>query len=74
MRFRITKCKAQILGNSQTIAKICNAEIGGSRLIDAVHELIRGSLSYIGFTGTASAASFCPSISVAAFLREVNKR
>ena len=44
MRFRITKCKAQIAGNSRTIAKICNAAIGDFGLIDADHELIRGSI------------------------------
>ena len=53
MRFRITKCdrkevpfgcKAQIEGNSRTIAKICNAAVGDYGLIDADHELVRGSL------------------------------
>jgi len=47
MRFKITECKAQIAGNSQTIAKICNAAIGDFGLIDDDHELIRGSLRYI---------------------------
>ena len=45
MRLRITKCKAQIAGNSRTIAKICNAAIGDFGLIGADHELIRGPLS-----------------------------
>jgi len=45
MRFRITKCKAQIADNSRTIAKIYNAAIGDFGLINADHELIRGSLS-----------------------------
>jgi hypothetical protein len=50
MRFKIAKdalkavplgCKAQIAGNSQTIAKICNAAVGDFGLIGADHELIR---------------------------------
>jgi len=44
MRFKITKGKAQIAGNSRTIAKICNAAIGDFGFIDADHELVRGSL------------------------------
>ena len=44
MRFKIAKGKAQIAGNSQTIAKNCNAAIGDFGLIDADHELIRGSI------------------------------
>ena len=45
MRFKIAKCKAQIAGNSRTIAKICNEAVGDFGLIDADHELIRGSFS-----------------------------
>ena len=45
MIFKITKCKVQISGNSRTIAKIFNAVVGDFGLIDADHELIRGSLS-----------------------------
>ena len=45
MRIKIAKCKAQIAGNSGTIGKICNAAVGDFKLIDAVHELIRGSLN-----------------------------
>jgi len=36
--------KAQIVGNSRTIAKTCNAAVGDFGLIGAGHELIRGSL------------------------------
>ena len=37
--------KARIAGNSWTIGKIRNAAGGRFGLIDAVHELIRGSLA-----------------------------
>ena len=37
--------KAQIVGNSQTIAKICNAEMRDFSHQTPIHELIRGSLS-----------------------------
>ena len=40
----IDKCKAQVAGNSGTMSKICNAAIVDFRRIDAIHELIRGSL------------------------------
>ncbi len=44
MRFKMFKFKAQNAGNSESIAKICNAEVGHFGLRAAVHELIRGSL------------------------------
>ena len=46
MRFETVSGKARIAANSRTIGKIRNAEGGRFGLIDAVHELIRGSLSY----------------------------
>jgi len=45
MRFETVSGKARIAANSPTIGKIRNAEGGRFGLIDAVHELIRGSLS-----------------------------
>ena len=42
------RIKAQFAGNSWTIAKICNAVTGDFGLIDADHELIRGSLKFQG--------------------------
>ncbi len=45
MRFKIVNCKAQIAANSGTIGKICNAAVDDFKLIDAVHDLIRGSLT-----------------------------
>ena len=47
MRFKITHFKTRIAGNSQSIAKICNAEVSDFGLIASVHELIRGSLTLI---------------------------
>ena len=44
MRFETVSGKARIAANSRTIGKIRNAEGGRFGLIDAVHELIRGSL------------------------------
>ncbi len=49
MRFDVVSGKARIAGNSWTIGKIRNAAGGRFGLIDAVHELIRGSLSLAGF-------------------------
>ena len=46
MRFETVSGKARIAANSWTIGKIRNAAGGRFGLIDAVHELIRGSLSY----------------------------
>jgi hypothetical protein len=54
MRFETVSGKARIAANSRTIGKIRNAEGGRFGLIDAVHELIRGSLSYKVTTGTDS--------------------
>ena len=48
MRLKMVNCKAQIAANSGTIGKICNAAIDDFKLIDAVHDLIRGSL-IVGF-------------------------
>ena len=48
MRFETVSGKARIAANSRTIGKIRNAEGGRFGLIDAVHELIRGSLSITG--------------------------
>ena len=45
MRFETVSGKARIAANSRTIGKIRNAAGGRFGLIDAVHELIRGSLS-----------------------------
>jgi hypothetical protein len=45
MRFETVSGKARIAANSWTIGKIRNAAGGRFGLIDAVHELIRGSLS-----------------------------
>jgi len=45
MRSETVSCKARIAGNSWTIGKIRNAAGGRFGLIDAVHELIRGSLT-----------------------------
>jgi hypothetical protein len=44
MRFETVSGKARIAANSWTIGKIRNAAGGRFGLIDAVHELIRGSL------------------------------
>ena len=44
MRFETVSGKARIAANSRTIGKIRNAEGGRFGLIDAVHELIRGSI------------------------------
>ena len=44
MRFETVSGKARIAANSRTIGKIRNAAGGRFGLIDAVHELIRGSL------------------------------
>ena len=45
MRFETVSGKARIAANSRTIGKIRNAAGGRFGLIDAVHELISGSLS-----------------------------
>jgi hypothetical protein len=45
MRIKIAHCKAQTAGNSETIGKVWNAVVGDFKLIDAVHELIGGSLN-----------------------------
>jgi hypothetical protein len=45
MRFEPVSGKARIAANSRTIGKIRNAAGGRFGLIDAVHELIRGSLA-----------------------------
>ena len=45
MRFETVSGKARIAANSRTIGKIRNAAGGRFGLIDAVHELIRGSLN-----------------------------
>jgi hypothetical protein len=45
MRFEMVSGKARIAANSWTIGKIRNAAGGRFGLIDAVHELIRGSLN-----------------------------
>ena len=47
MRFETVSGKARIAANSRTIGKIRNAAGGRFGLIDAVHELIRGSLSML---------------------------
>ena len=47
MRFETVSGKARIAANSRTIGKIRNAAGGRFGLIDAVHELIRGSLSLL---------------------------
>ena len=44
MRFETVSGKARIAADSRTIGKIRNAAGGRFGLIDAVHELIRGSL------------------------------
>ena len=49
MRFETVSGKARIAANSRTIGKIRNAAGGRFGLIDAVHELIRGSLTYSSF-------------------------
>jgi hypothetical protein len=46
MRFETVSGKARIAANSWTIGKIRNAAGGRFGLIDAVHELIRGSLVF----------------------------
>ncbi len=50
MRFEMVSGKARIAANSWTIGKIRNAAGGRFGLIDAVHELIRGSLSLSYYT------------------------
>ena len=45
MRFETVSGKVRIAGNSWTIGKIRNAAGGRFGLRDAIHELIRGSLS-----------------------------
>ena len=44
MRFKIVKCKARNAVNIGYIYKFCNAAVDDFKLIDAVHDLIRGSL------------------------------
>jgi hypothetical protein len=46
MRFETVSGKARVAANSWTIGKIRNAAGGRFGLIDAVHELIRGSLMF----------------------------
>ena len=53
MRFETVSGKARIAANSRTIGKIRNAAGGRFGLIDAVHELIRGSLSLEPSQGSA---------------------
>jgi hypothetical protein len=47
MRFETVSGKARIAANSWTIGKIRNAAGGRFGLIDAVHELISGSLNKV---------------------------
>jgi len=53
MRFETVSGKARIAANSRTIGKIRNAAGGRFGLIDAVHELIRGSLTQPEFNAAA---------------------
>jgi hypothetical protein len=46
MRIKIVKCEAQNAVNIGNIDKFCNEAVGDFKLMDAVHNLFRGSLQY----------------------------
>jgi hypothetical protein len=44
MRIKIVKCEARNAVNIGNIDKFCNEAVGGFKLMDAGHDLFRGSL------------------------------